>query len=123
MDLVFTNWLMMYLTDEEVIRFLTNALHWLRPNGYLHLRESCSESSTGTSDLKITKQWYKSWKNPILQQERPELFIKQMHKIQAVTGFHHCILSCTEDYVFEIKMEPYTDTMSFGQHLFLLISW
>uniref|UniRef100_A0A0N5AGB7 phosphoethanolamine N-methyltransferase n=1 Tax=Syphacia muris TaxID=451379 RepID=A0A0N5AGB7_9BILA len=46
MDLVFTNWLMMYLTDEEVIRFLTNALHWLRPNGYLHLRESCSEPST-----------------------------------------------------------------------------
>jgi phosphoethanolamine N-methyltransferase len=45
-DLVFTNWLMMYLQDEEVIAFLTNALRWLRPNGYMHLRESCSEPST-----------------------------------------------------------------------------
>uniref|UniRef100_A0A915CI58 phosphoethanolamine N-methyltransferase n=1 Tax=Parascaris univalens TaxID=6257 RepID=A0A915CI58_PARUN len=45
-DLVFTNWLMMYLSDEEVICFLHNALRWLRPNGYLHLRESCSHPST-----------------------------------------------------------------------------
>uniref|UniRef100_A0A914VXE0 phosphoethanolamine N-methyltransferase n=1 Tax=Plectus sambesii TaxID=2011161 RepID=A0A914VXE0_9BILA len=45
-DMVFTNWLMMYLQDEEVIQFLTNALRWLRPDGYLHLRESCSEPST-----------------------------------------------------------------------------
>lgn len=45
-DMVFTNWLMMYLQDEEVIQFLSNALRWLRPNGYLHLRESCSEPST-----------------------------------------------------------------------------
>ncbi|KAJ1360392.1 hypothetical protein KIN20_019353 [Parelaphostrongylus tenuis] len=46
-DLVFTNWLMMYLSDREVIDFLLNAMRWLRPDGYLHLRESCSEPSTG----------------------------------------------------------------------------
>ncbi|CAJ0605124.1 unnamed protein product [Cylicocyclus nassatus] len=46
-DLVFTNWLMMYLSDREVIEFLFNAMRWLRADGYLHLRESCSEPSTG----------------------------------------------------------------------------
>ncbi|RCN51817.1 methyltransferase domain protein [Ancylostoma caninum] len=48
-DLVFTNWLMMYLSDREVIEFLFNAMRWLRADGYMHLRESCSEPSTGRS--------------------------------------------------------------------------
>jgi phosphoethanolamine N-methyltransferase len=45
-DFVFTNWLMMYLTDAEVVGFLSNVCTWLRPNGYLHLRESCSQPSS-----------------------------------------------------------------------------
>uniref|UniRef100_A0A914HY38 phosphoethanolamine N-methyltransferase n=1 Tax=Globodera rostochiensis TaxID=31243 RepID=A0A914HY38_GLORO len=48
-DLVFTNWLLMYMSDEEVVQFVANALQWLRPDGYLHLRESCSEPSTKKS--------------------------------------------------------------------------
>ncbi|KAH7727311.1 Protein PMT-1 a [Aphelenchoides avenae] len=48
-NLVFTNWLLMYLSDEEVLHFMNNAIRWLRPGGYLHLRESCSEPSTGRS--------------------------------------------------------------------------
>lgn len=44
-DLLFTNWLLMYLTDTEVIRLLKNALHWLSDGGYMHIRESCSEPS------------------------------------------------------------------------------
>lgn len=50
-DLVFTNWLMMYLSDSETIEFIFNCLRWLRPNGYVHLRESCSEPSTGRSSF------------------------------------------------------------------------
>ncbi|CAJ0576490.1 unnamed protein product, partial [Mesorhabditis spiculigera] len=46
-DLVFTNWLMMYLSDREVIEFLMSAMRWSRPNGCVHLRESCTEPSTG----------------------------------------------------------------------------
>merc|ERR1719375_2277628 len=34
-DLVFSNWLLMYLTDEEVEAFAQNALGWLRPGGHL----------------------------------------------------------------------------------------
>lgn len=37
----------MYLSDSESVNFLQNAIKWLKPNGYLHLRESCSEPSTG----------------------------------------------------------------------------
>jgi len=47
-DFVFTNWLLMYLTDVEVCHFLESVLLWLTPNGYLHFRESCSESSKRT---------------------------------------------------------------------------
>jgi len=39
---------LMYLTDVEVVHFLESVLLWLTPNGYLHFRESCSESSKRT---------------------------------------------------------------------------
>uniref|UniRef100_A0A914C8H3 phosphoethanolamine N-methyltransferase n=1 Tax=Acrobeloides nanus TaxID=290746 RepID=A0A914C8H3_9BILA len=48
-DLVFTNWLLMYLSDSETLQFLLNVLRWLRPDGYVKLRESCSQPSTGRS--------------------------------------------------------------------------
>ncbi|CAI2325042.1 unnamed protein product [Caenorhabditis sp. 36 PRJEB53466] len=51
-DLVFTNWLMMYLSDEETVEFIFNIMRWLRPHGVVHLRESCSEPSTGRSKSK-----------------------------------------------------------------------
>ncbi|CAP24141.1 Protein CBR-PMT-1 [Caenorhabditis briggsae] len=48
-DLVFTNWLMMYLSDDETVEFIFNCMRWLRQDGIVHLRESCSEPSTGRS--------------------------------------------------------------------------
>ncbi|CAI5455269.1 unnamed protein product [Caenorhabditis angaria] len=45
MDFVFTNWLLMYLTDAEVVEFVSNVIRWLKPNGFFHIWESCSESS------------------------------------------------------------------------------
>lgn len=45
-DFVFTNWLLMYLSDVEVVDFLNRVTTWLRPGGYLHLRESCSQPSS-----------------------------------------------------------------------------
>lgn len=67
-DLVFTNWLMMYMSDHEVVEFVTNALKWLKPGGFLKLRESCSEPSTGrknastlhTNDVNPTSYRYSS---------------------------------------------------------------
>ncbi|XP_067877545.1 phosphoethanolamine methyltransferase isoform X2 [Heterodontus francisci] len=40
-DLIFSNWLFMYLTDVELVDVARRLLSWLRPGGYLFFRESC----------------------------------------------------------------------------------
>ncbi|GAB6027179.1 hypothetical protein CHUAL_013932 [Chamberlinius hualienensis] len=40
-DMVFTNWLFMYLNDTEVKDLILNILRWLKKDGYLFVRESC----------------------------------------------------------------------------------
>ena len=44
-DIVFSNWLFMYLSDEETEQLLQKSLSWLKPNGTLFFRESCFHSS------------------------------------------------------------------------------
>lgn len=44
-DLVFTNWILMYLSDEEVLELFRKVLRWLRPGGYFFFRESCFRKS------------------------------------------------------------------------------
>lgn len=44
-DFIFSNWLMMYLSDEELKSLLQKMLHWLRPGGFLFFRESCNHRS------------------------------------------------------------------------------
>eukprot|EP00299_Pterocystis_sp_00344_P016732 c8396_g1_i1.p1 GENE.c8396_g1_i1~~c8396_g1_i1.p1 ORF type:complete len:507 (-),score=114.77 c8396_g1_i1:23-1543(-) len=44
-DLVFSNWLLMYLADEEVVSLAARTLRWLKPEGYLFFRESCFHQS------------------------------------------------------------------------------
>ncbi|CAJ1058480.1 phosphoethanolamine methyltransferase isoform X1, partial [Xyrichtys novacula] len=44
-DFIFSNWLLMYLTDEELNAFIKKTLGWLRPGGFLFFRESCNHRS------------------------------------------------------------------------------
>ncbi|KAG8003997.1 Phosphoethanolamine N-methyltransferase 3 [Nibea albiflora] len=44
-DFIFSNWLLMYLNDEELKSFIEKALGWLRPGGFLFFRESCNHRS------------------------------------------------------------------------------
>lgn len=44
-DVIFSNWLLMYLSDEELEKLAMNMLQWLRDDGYLFFRESCYHSS------------------------------------------------------------------------------
>lgn len=50
-DFIFSNWLMMYLSDEELKSFIEKILGWLRPGGFLFFRESCNYRS-GTDPTK-----------------------------------------------------------------------
>jgi phosphoethanolamine N-methyltransferase len=45
LDLVFVNWLLMYLADDQAATLLDRIRSWLRPGGTLFLRESCFSAS------------------------------------------------------------------------------
>ncbi|RLN71560.1 hypothetical protein BBJ28_00020808 [Nothophytophthora sp. Chile5] len=44
-DVIFSNWIFMYLGDDEVRAFAQKAIKWLRPGGKLFFRESCFRQS------------------------------------------------------------------------------
>lgn len=44
-DVVFSNWLLMYLEEKEVLQLFVSILRWLRPGGYFFFRESCFHQS------------------------------------------------------------------------------
>ena len=48
-DMVFSNWLLMYLSDDEVRQFAGKALAWTRPGGFITFRESCYHASGDAS--------------------------------------------------------------------------
>lgn len=67
-DLVFSNWLLMYLEDAELRNLFAKLLCWLRPNGYFFFRESCYHSSGDTSRLhNPTKYREPAYYNQLLQ--------------------------------------------------------
>lgn len=44
-DLVFSNWLLMYLADDEVAKLAHNMLTWVKVGGTVFFRESCFRQS------------------------------------------------------------------------------
>lgn len=58
-DLVFSNWLLMYLTDDELERLTQKALKWLKPGGHFFFRESCFHSS-GDAKRRFNPTQYRS---------------------------------------------------------------
>ncbi|XP_068596626.1 phosphoethanolamine methyltransferase [Brachionichthys hirsutus] len=58
-DLIFSNWLMMYLSDEELNSFLEKMLAWLRPGGFAFFRESCDHRS-GDSKMGFNPTYYRT---------------------------------------------------------------
>jgi len=47
MDFIFANWLLMYLTDEQLDKFAERLFEWISPYGHLFFRESCESSISG----------------------------------------------------------------------------
>ncbi|XP_078163961.1 phosphoethanolamine N-methyltransferase-like [Carex rostrata] len=57
-DLIFSNWLLMYLSDKEVEKLAERMVKWLKPGGYLFFRESCFHQS-GDSKRKLNPTHYR----------------------------------------------------------------
>jgi len=58
-DVIFSNWLLMYLSDEEVDALTHSMLKWLKPDGYLFIRESCVKQS-GNKKRQSNPTFYRS---------------------------------------------------------------
>ncbi|XP_048364808.1 phosphoethanolamine N-methyltransferase 3-like [Sphaerodactylus townsendi] len=58
-DLIFSNWLFMYLSDAELSKLAQKMLNWLCPGGYLFFRESCFHQS-GDSPRAFNPTLYRS---------------------------------------------------------------
>uniref|UniRef100_A0A5B7BB71 phosphoethanolamine N-methyltransferase n=1 Tax=Davidia involucrata TaxID=16924 RepID=A0A5B7BB71_DAVIN len=48
MDLIFSNWLLMYLSDKEVENLAERMVTWLKVGGFIFFRESCFHQSGDT---------------------------------------------------------------------------
>ncbi|KAF3785384.1 Phosphoethanolamine N-methyltransferase 3 [Nymphaea thermarum] len=57
-DIIFSNWLLMYLSDEEVEGLAQRMTKWLRVGGYIFFRESCFHQS-GDSKRKTNPTHYR----------------------------------------------------------------
>uniref|UniRef100_A0A452ZRF0 phosphoethanolamine N-methyltransferase n=1 Tax=Aegilops tauschii subsp. strangulata TaxID=200361 RepID=A0A452ZRF0_AEGTS len=57
-DLVFSNWLLMQLNDQEVEKLIGRIVKWLKPGGHIFIRESCSHQS-GDSKRKVNPTNYR----------------------------------------------------------------
>ncbi|KAM6924147.1 phosphoethanolamine methyltransferase isoform 1-T1 [Xenentodon cancila] len=58
-DFIFSNWLLMYLSDKELTSCMEKMLHWLKPSGFLFFRESCNHRS-GDSKRDFNPTLYRS---------------------------------------------------------------
>ncbi|XP_059453480.1 phosphomethylethanolamine N-methyltransferase [Corylus avellana] len=58
MDLIFSNWLLMYLSDKEVEYVVERMIKWLKVGGFIFFRESCFHQS-GDSKRKCNPTHYR----------------------------------------------------------------
>uniref|UniRef100_A0A803P7K5 phosphoethanolamine N-methyltransferase n=1 Tax=Cannabis sativa TaxID=3483 RepID=A0A803P7K5_CANSA len=57
-DLIFSNWLLMYLSDQEVEKLAERMVKWLKVGGFIFFRESCFHRS-GDSKRKYNPTHYR----------------------------------------------------------------
>ncbi|CAL9146762.1 phosphoethanolamine N-methyltransferase [Musa acuminata AAA Group] len=57
-DLIFSNWLLMYLSDKEVEKLVERMVKWVKVGGYIFFRESCFHQS-GDSKRKVNPTHYR----------------------------------------------------------------
>ena len=95
-DIVFSNWLLMYLSDVEVQTLANKCITWLKPGGRIFFRESCFHRSGNAP---------RSW-NPTVYRD-PRSYFKFFNSARGEDGsrFQLCKTSCVHAYV-RIKKNP-----------------
>jgi len=58
-DIIFINWLFMYLSDEDISKLTSRILTWLVPEGHFFVRESCNRQS-GNAKRSDNPTFYRS---------------------------------------------------------------
>ena len=116
-DMVFTNWLLMYLSDSEIKELVAKSLSYIKTNGYFFVRESCFHPSGNIKKLNENPTVYRSPK------EYLDLFLsKTVEQSGTVHGFElvfarpnrtyinvksflwlDCLLSSISLFVFQMK--------------------
>uniref|UniRef100_A0A0D9V4H2 phosphoethanolamine N-methyltransferase n=1 Tax=Leersia perrieri TaxID=77586 RepID=A0A0D9V4H2_9ORYZ len=86
-DLIFSNWLLMYLSDEEVEKLVKRMVKWLKVGGYIFFRESCFHQS-GDSKRKVNPTHYRE----------PRFYTKAFKECQTLdqdgNSFELSLLTC-----------------------------
>eukprot|EP01084_Bolivina_argentea_P273679 466255_1 len=61
-EFVFSNWLMMYLNDEEVYKLAEKFYNWCGVGGYIFFRESCEDDASGDIPPTNNPTFYRNYK-------------------------------------------------------------
>jgi phosphoethanolamine N-methyltransferase len=92
-DLVFSNWLLMYLSDEEVEKMIGRMVKWLKVGGHIFVRESCFHQS-GDSKRKVNPTHYREprFYTKVRSPTQPFLpLLPFLIKIGMLSDLHDCI--------------------------------
>lgn len=93
-DVIFSNWLLMYLSDEEVRQLAMKMLTWLKEGGFLFFRESCLHQS-GNAKRQFNPSKYRS----------PELYNNLFQSVSVPGtgkmpwGFDVCFSQSLQSYI------------------------
>ncbi|KAF3650361.1 Phosphoethanolamine N-methyltransferase [Capsicum annuum] len=89
-DLIFSNWLLMYLSDEEVQDLAERMMTWLKVGGYIFFRETCFHQSGDN----------KGKNNPTHYRE-PRFYTKVFQECNAGKSYELSLVGykCMETYV------------------------
>ncbi|MBN3303581.1 PEAM3 methyltransferase, partial [Amia calva] len=105
-DLIFSNWLLMYLTDEELLSLTERMLSWLRPGGYLFFRESCFHKS---GDIKVASN-HTNYRTPAVYNDLMMSVVwEEPEPGRWVYRFDVTLTKAVETYIKVRKAHCYTD--------------
>jgi phosphoethanolamine N-methyltransferase len=82
-DIVFSNWLQMYLDEDEVRNLARNIISWVKPGGIIFFRESCVGGPSGDKPRSVNPTFY-----------RPHWFYTQLFSDLGLMLLRCCLVEC-----------------------------